>query len=323
MQAEVQGLDHEGRPSLDPVSSWKISASFTPASNTGFLKLRTADILQPSPENERHYLYIFIPPERIASLAVETGPTASTILLRLVFKHELDVIGPQYLASPGAATESDKQLLDHVRWLAARPALAITIFYSRIALDRWQQFCNACTDGSLQSDADHADLAQMYRRRGGHIMNRVYGTDTPPAYEDECGTLEAESHLSRKRQRADAVMTPEAMGKGFETYIRTICMQIVARQQDEMVAPLLARIKEMEHRITDNVMDNVEGLLERRLEEMREELQDGVDETLDSRVDALKEQINEYVIEEVKEQVEEQIGHVEEDLIETVMDRIA
>lgn len=154
-------------------------------------------------------------------------------------------------------------------------------------------------------------------------MNRVRETDTPPAYEDDCGTLEAESQPSRKRQRANLVLTPEAMGKGFETYIRTICMQIVARQRDEMIAPLLARIKEMEHRITDNVMDNVEGLLERRLGEMREELQDGVDEVLDSRVDALKEQINEHVIEEVKEQVEEQIGHVEEDLIETVMDRIA
>lgn len=135
---------------------------------------------QSSPENETHYLYIVIPPERIASLAVKTGRIASSILLRLVSEHEGDVIGPQYLASPGVATEADKKLLDHARWLAARPALAITIFHSRIALDRWQQF-NACTDGSLQSDADHADFAQLYGRRGGQLMNRAHEIDTPPA----------------------------------------------------------------------------------------------------------------------------------------------
>lgn len=52
----------------------------TPASDTGSLKLRATDLLQSSPENERKYLYTFVPPGRIASLAVGAGEDRNLIL---------------------------------------------------------------------------------------------------------------------------------------------------------------------------------------------------------------------------------------------------
>lgn len=307
---------------MDPASLWNVSASFTPDSGIGFLKLRTADILQSSPDNQIQHLYIFVPPERIASISVEAGPIPSVIHMRLVLEQHGDIVGPIHLSSPGNGTEADEQLLACTRWLATRPALAISVFHSRLTLDRWQQFCDACTDGSLQTDPVHADLTQLYGRRGGHVINTSSSTDIPPAYDDH-GPLVNELQSSRKRQRTSPVPDPEALGKGFDLYMRTMCTEIVARQRDEMIAPLLARMKEMEDRIIDTVMDNVEGLLQRRLAHMHEELQGGVDETLDNHVDTFKEEIREQVTDQVKEQVEEQVGSIQEDIADIVMERIA
>lgn len=42
---------------------------------------------------------------------------------------------------------------------------------------------------------------------------------------------------------------------------------MMVRQRDEMISLLLAWMKEMEERITDNVMDAVVGILEKRLDQ--------------------------------------------------------
>lgn len=204
--ATVQGLDNEGRRSLDATSSWRISASFAPRANTGFLKLRT-DISLQSPKNEWQHLYIFISPERIASLAAHAGEDAYTVHLRLVLKQQGDVAGPKQ--SSGLETEADKQLLASAEWLAARPALAIDVLNSRISVVHWQQFGNACKDGILLPDPDQADMSQLYRRQGGCILNTNPNTDTPPAYEeDESATSLDAPQPSWKRQRAGTLPVP-------------------------------------------------------------------------------------------------------------------
>ncbi|KAI3400053.1 hypothetical protein diail_4591 [Diaporthe ilicicola] len=314
--AFVRGLDRKGRPSLDAWSSWALGASFTPASNTAFLKLRTSVEIRTSETNQ--FLYIFVPPERIESLAIEVFDKA--VHLRLALVQHGDLIGPVPLPAP--TTEIGERTLSSARWLAARPALAIELLHSRVSADRWQHFGRACNEGLLKSDPSHVDLSPLYGGKGGHLIEAYHETESPPAYNDLVDPPPDVARPSRKRQRSSPTPCPDAMGKGFESYVWKVCSDIVTRQRDEMIAPFLSRMEEMEDRITTRVIDHVESSLDKQLRQLRDELDGELEGDLDDRVDVVKEEIKEYVEDQVKEQMAEQVASLEEDFIDNIMDRI-
>ncbi|KAF3770845.1 hypothetical protein M406DRAFT_326262 [Cryphonectria parasitica EP155] len=68
---------------------------------------------------------------------------------------------------------------------------------------------------------------------------------------------------------------------------------IVNRQRDEMIAPFLSRMKEMEDRITSRVIDHIESTLDKQLRQLRDDLDGELEDNLDDRVDVVREEMKE------------------------------
>lgn len=173
--ALVHGLDWKGRPSLDPQSLWSLNVAFSPSKKTAFIKLRISIQLQTSTGDKEHHFYIFLPPERIASMTAEAdADNSSRVHLRLMLKERGGLISP--VRSPKPSNEHGEQLLASAQWLAARPGLSIEVPpLVSLPLSHWQHFCTACADGLVTADPDHTDVDHLYFGRGGHVMNSKAG----------------------------------------------------------------------------------------------------------------------------------------------------
>lgn len=218
--ALVHGSEWEWRPSLDPPSLWSLNVAFSPFKKTSFIKLRISIQLQTSTGDKEHHFYIFLPPERIASMTAEAdADNSSQVHLRLMLKERGGHIS--LMRSPKPSNEHGEQLLASAQWLAARPGLSIEVPpLVSLPLSHWQHFCTACADGLVTADPDHADVDHLYFGRGGHVMSGKADAESPPAYDGLAGMPSEAAQSSRKRQRISPDPNQDPMGKDLVMQIR-------------------------------------------------------------------------------------------------------
>lgn len=158
------------------------------STNDAFFKLRTI-VLFKADAPSKTPLFLFIHPERIRSLHLdesETEGTASreeackilgsdTTCLRFTLATSPDLIGPK-VTNLTPKNKASGDVLDLIRSLAHQNDLAVYFPRSVLSKVLLVSLCKAASSGVLKSIARQADLASLYRGKGGEVM---IGSETP------------------------------------------------------------------------------------------------------------------------------------------------
>lgn len=174
--------------------------------HTASFKLRTIVSLKSSAQ--RVPLYLFIQPDRVASLAEDDGPiqqpvkdgliqtrkcAATTEILRLRFSLEhgaLSAVGPAEAGSPPLPkTGPSARILDGLRSIRQATGLSIYLPHSSISPNFLDALCANAKGGKLQPV--HGEAETLYSGQGGREMEWPADADairgeSPPSY-DELG----------------------------------------------------------------------------------------------------------------------------------------
>ncbi|KAI3390392.1 hypothetical protein diail_9820, partial [Diaporthe ilicicola] len=133
----------------------------------------------------RAVFYIFIYPERIRELSLDTNPTtqplgARSLLLRFVLNRPPALVMPMTL---GDNNENAKGLIDSCHRLAAQTSfqLHVDMYGKRLTVKQLQQLCAATCGTGLSSSERHARTDTLYHGEGGRVVEGET-LEPPPLY---------------------------------------------------------------------------------------------------------------------------------------------
>jgi len=174
------------------------------SNNTAFFKLRAALVLKGLPLAPIAF-FLFVHPERIRSLELDASePQADTAALelarnkfglgvtclRFTLDRPADLVGPK----DTALTPKNRiygQVLDSMRALSRQNSFAIYFPQKVAPKARLISLCNATRAGALRSIARHADIASLYRGKGGQVIvdssvaaDAITASISPPSYDE-------------------------------------------------------------------------------------------------------------------------------------------
>lgn len=166
-----------------------------PASHKAFFKLRTIIALRDGAvrRDGRTSIYLYIYPERIRQLSVDSNPTekmlgAETLLLRFELDRPSALVLPNSTCEPKFGTASD--VMDAFRALAQQTCFSVyaSIPRKKLSFKRIQELSAAASDAGLSSLATRASTASLYQGKGGEVIEGATlasSADDPPPAIDE------------------------------------------------------------------------------------------------------------------------------------------
>ncbi|CAN8097710.1 unnamed protein product [Discula destructiva] len=162
-----------------------------PASHKAFFKLRAIVAMQDVSGHGggRTSIFIFIHPERIRQLSVDTDPAekmlvAKTMLLRFELDRPPALVLPQICVPKNRGAQ---QVLDACRGLVGHTSFAVQISNSRknLSIKRLRELCAAATGAGLASLTVHSSTVSLYQGSSGQVIegDTLAGPalDPPPA----------------------------------------------------------------------------------------------------------------------------------------------
>lgn len=178
--------------------------------NEAFFKLRSTVTLKASAPAKTPF-FVFIQPERIKLLQSDGfGPDeaeqalhaeaarkklgTNTVCLRFVLTKPADLVSPK-IADLTPKNQASGAVLDSLRSLARRDSFAVYFARNVLAQSRLSALCEAASDAGFRSIGRQADLASLYRGKGGQVISEpdapdddgsTVSGDSPPSY-DELG----------------------------------------------------------------------------------------------------------------------------------------
>lgn len=165
-----------------------------PASHKAFFKLRATVALRDGAvrRDGRTSIYLYIYPERIRELSVDSNPIekmlgAETLLLRFKLDRPSALVLPNSPCEPKNRTASDA--MNAFRALAQQTCFSVyaTIPRKKLSVKRLRELCVAASDAGLASLATRASTASLYQGKGGEIVegNALASSATDPPAPDE------------------------------------------------------------------------------------------------------------------------------------------
>ncbi|KAF3769891.1 hypothetical protein M406DRAFT_348937 [Cryphonectria parasitica EP155] len=305
---------------------------------TAFFKFRDSLVLKSRPSSKT-YLYLFLPPERIQTLALDESPNPDSIppttaqslgtafsCLRFILRSPADLIGLRDVAlTPKNKVEG--QVLDRLRALARATALDVFIPHQLASKEHLLSVCNGIRDG-LTSRPGQADLACMYEGRGG--MKIAVGSsetalaqdghplqpsgEAPPSYSETgpsspLAAAAAATNLSGpapKKRRLDT-SEPDEMRADLVAIIEATCRKMVREEvKQEMHA--------LEKRLTDKMELLAEEYAERQGDRLAEDLAgstQAIDEKVEDEFYGLRMRLEDFIKEEMAEAEERMVEHLQ------------
>ncbi|KAH8751039.1 hypothetical protein F5883DRAFT_210792 [Diaporthe sp. PMI_573] len=153
----------------------------------------------------RAVFYIFIYPERIRELSLDTNPNtqpfgAKSLLLRFVLDR------PPALVMPMTFDDNDenaKGLMDSCHRLASQTSfqLHVDMYGKRLTVKQLQQLCVAACGTGLSSSKRHARTDTLYHGEGGRVIEGET-MEPPPLYNEPTAVIS--SAKGKKRRRLDS-----------------------------------------------------------------------------------------------------------------------
>lgn len=173
--------------------------------NDAFFKLRTTVLFKASAPRKTP-VFLFIHPERIRAMVLgepeanqeiqheEACKTLSTdtVCLRFVLSEPVDLVAPGELSDLTPKNKASGETLDSLRSLARQEDFAVYFPRNALSQARLISLCEAASSGNLKSIARNADLASLYRGKGGRVVavhsdgpdDVAAGPSNPPAYNE-------------------------------------------------------------------------------------------------------------------------------------------
>lgn len=162
-----------------------------PSSHRAFFKL-CAKVGLPARAGGRRVktsIYIYIYPERIRQLSVDPDPTqrklgAGTILLRVELNRPPALVMPE--TALDVNSNAAERTIDALRGLAGQTCFAMhaKIPRKKLSVARIRELCAAAANAGLTSLAAHANTANLYHGKGGHVVEGDSLAGPPPQYVD-------------------------------------------------------------------------------------------------------------------------------------------
>lgn len=257
-------------------------------SSTSFFKLKATAGFKSFTDLARSRIFLFIPPERIASLRLgqpdngveeEEASEARRLLGTSAVCLHFNLRSPASLVVPNvepltAKTRSAGLVLDSFRSLASELHLSIYLPENTVPKSQWILLQAVVGHDPLTSDPGQEELASLYRGRGGKIMSidskavpasPEIQESSPPSY-DELGPSPPHAPLTQekpgphKRRRLD-----ESEHAGEPALLAT-CAQMIrdceakfASQFEQLKEDVTLKLQEMEVRIQAHVDERIEG----------------------------------------------------------------
>ncbi|KAK7702435.1 hypothetical protein SLS64_009727 [Diaporthe eres] len=160
----------------------------------------------------RAVFYIFIYPERIRELSLDTNPTtqplgAKSLLLRFVLDRPPALVMPMTIGD----NENAKGLMDSCHRLAAQASfqLHVDMYGKRLTVKQLQQLCAAACGNGLSSSERHARTDTLYHGEGGRVVEGET-LEPPPLYSEPAAPEPAVISSSWKKRRRLDSPSPES-----------------------------------------------------------------------------------------------------------------
>lgn len=175
------------------------------STSDAFFKLRTSVLCKASAPAKTSF-FLFIHPERIQSLQLDNFEAeqdahleearkklgSDIACLRYALHKPADLVGPKaFDITP--KNRASGAILDSLRCLARQDTFFVLFPRNVLSQTRLMLLCEAASRGVLKSIARQADLASLYRGKGGQIITQLdvpgdagSGPSNPPSY-DELG----------------------------------------------------------------------------------------------------------------------------------------
>lgn len=164
-----------------------------PNSHKAFLKLRATIALRDGAvrRDGRTSIYLYIYPERIRQLSVDSNPTekvlgAETLLLSFELDRPSALVLPNSPCEPKNRTASD--VMDAFRSLARQTCFSVyaSIPRKKLSAKRMQELSVAASGAGLASLATRASTASLYQGKGGQVIegDTLASPADPPAIDE-------------------------------------------------------------------------------------------------------------------------------------------
>lgn len=313
----------------------QLQVQYDPQSKTAFFKLRDSLVLKASSPAKTH-LYLFMAPEQIRSLTLDTSPDPDSIppataqlldstftCLRITLKTPADLIGPKFMGlTPKNRVEG--QVLDQLRSLGQAIEFSIFMPHQVASKAELLSVCQGIRDG-FKSHPGQTDLACLYQGKGG--MKIVAASSGPPNAQSEIPHPPSGEHppsyseagpspppaaagpssepASKKRRRNSS--EPAGVGADLVAVIEATCRKIVQQE-------VRAEIRGLEKRLTDKMELLADKYAEKQGERLADDVK-GASQAIDEKVDdefyGLRIRLEDFIKEEMAEAEERIVEHLQ------------
>lgn len=342
------------------------------STNSAFFKLR-CNVLFKASAPTKMPLYMFIHPERISSLQIADSEAdqasgkeearkklgSDTVCLRFTLTSPGDLVGPKIPdLTPKNKVTGD--VLDALRSLACQDTFTVHLRRNVLSQARLVSLCEVVCSRVLKSISRQADLASLYRGRGGqglselqHAVELASRPSSPPSY-DELGpspplapldapgrktSVPAAPHhrltkssafASKKRRRSSS--DDVTSGKIDVVDVEKICRNIVEQQQAEM----LRAVEEKQIKLYDRLLADLKPYISQELDKLEARILDHVEHRIskqaeeqenhvEGRLEDVKDEINDTIqsrIDDVEDKVEDEFYGLRVRLEEFIKDEL-
>lgn len=187
----------------DTLAEVAFDARRVDSTSNAFFKLRVSVLCKASAPAKTP-LFLFIHPERVQSLQLDSSNAdqhayqedarkklgSDVVCLRYALKKPADLIGPKaFDLTP--KNKASGAVLDSLRSLAGQDTFVVLFPRNVLSQTRLMSLCEAASSGVLKSIARQADLASLYRGKGGQVITQLgtpggtcSGPSNPPPYNE-------------------------------------------------------------------------------------------------------------------------------------------
>ncbi|KAK7725826.1 hypothetical protein SLS63_007981 [Diaporthe eres] len=225
----------------------------------------------------RAVFYIFIYPERIRELSLDTNPTtqplgAKSLLLRFVLDRPPALVMPMTIGD----NENAKGLMDSCHRLAAQASfqLHVDMYGKRLTVKQLQQLCAAACGNGLSSSERHARTDTLYHGEGGRVVEGetlepppLYNSTAPPSLKAMRALLDYS--LASFKQELKQELRQE-LKQAFDDSLAAH-KQDVAEKLQETEARIVSTVRS---EFDDHWADMEQSMMDRVREEMAEAQED-------------------------------------------------
>lgn len=326
------------------------------STSDAFLKLRTTVLFKASTPRKTP-VFLFIHPERIRAIVLGEPEadqeihheeackmlSTDTVCLRFVLSRPVDLVGPGELLDLTPKNKASGETLDSLRSLACQEDFVVYFPRNALSQARLVSLCGAASSGALKSIARHADLASLYRGKGGRVIivhsdapdDVAAGPSNPPSYDElepspplapldasSSGKTPMPSAISRpdvltcvpgqasKKRRRDS-LDDVASGRRDPLDIERMCRKIVEEQKAEMLKAVEAQQDKLYERLLTDLKPYIGQELKKMETRILEQVEERAGKQAEEREEHLEQRL-EQTKDEVNDVMESRVGDVDE-----------